>query len=57
MVQAWPGELTNEQLKERCALKATEMGFHPRSFKTKVTRLGLIKYDHKRKVWINLCLL
>jgi len=57
MVQAWPGELTNHQLRERCVLKAAEMDFHPRSFKTKVVRLGLIQYDHKRKLWVNRCLL
>lgn len=57
MVEAWPQELTNQQLKERCVLKAAEMDFHPRSFKTKVTRLGLIEYDPKRKLWLNRCLL
>lgn len=57
MVEAWPPELTNAQLKERCVLRAGEMGFKPRSFKTKVTRLGLIEYDPKRKLWLNRCLL
>lgn len=56
MVEAWPSELTNPQLKERCSLRAAEMGFKPRSFKTKVVRLGLIAYDPKRKLWVNRCL-
>jgi len=56
MVEAWPPELTNPQLKERCVSRAAEMGFKPRSFKTKVVRLGLIAYDPKRKLWVNRCL-
>ena len=57
MVEAWPSELTNAQLKERCSHRAAEMDFKPRSFKTKVVRLGLIAYDPKRKLWVNRCLL
>lgn len=56
MVEAWPSEMTNAQLRERCVLRAGEMSFKPRSFKTKVVRLGLIAYDPKRKLWVNRCL-
>lgn len=55
-VSAWPPELTNEQLKLRCLSWAEEWDFKPRSFKTKVVRLGLITYDPARKLWINRCL-
>jgi hypothetical protein len=56
-VLEWPTHLTNPQLRERCLLRAAEMGFKPRSFKTKVVRLGLIAYDPKSKLWVNQCLL
>lgn len=52
-VREWPTEMTNEDLKTRCLLRASDMGFKPRSFKTKVVRLGLIAYEPKRKVWVN----
>ena len=52
-VRQWPNELNNAELKERCELRASDMGFKPRSFKTKVVRLGLIAYEPKRKVWVN----
>lgn len=52
-VREWPKELNNTELKARCQLRASDMGFKPRSFKTKVVRLGLIAYDPKRKVWVN----
>ena len=29
-VQEWPGIITNDQLKERCQLRAVEFGFQPR---------------------------
>lgn len=54
-IKAWPPEMTNTQLKERVLLKATEMGYQPRSLKVKARRLGLIAYDPKRRVWINRC--
>jgi len=52
-VTQWPMTLTNTDLKTRCELKAGEMGFKPRSFKTKAVRLGLIAYDPKAKLWLN----
>lgn len=52
-VQEWPEILTNPQLKERCLIRATEFGFHPRSLKTKLKRLGLITFDPARKIWVN----
>lgn len=54
-VQEWPEILTNPQLKERCLIRAVEFGFHPRSLKTKLKRLGLIAHDPVRKLWINRC--
>ena len=50
-VEEWPDQLTNADLRTRCDLRAAEMGFKPRSFKTKVVRLGLISYDPKAKLW------
>jgi hypothetical protein len=50
-VQDWPDQLTNADLRTRCELRAAEMGFKARSFKTKVIRLGLIAYDAKAKLW------
>ena len=52
-VSEWPGEITQNQLKERCFMKAQDFGFKPRSFKTKAVRLGLISYDPAKKLWIN----
>jgi len=52
-VREWLPEMTNTQLKERVLLRASEMGYKPRSFKTKVKRLGLIAYDPQRKLWVN----
>lgn len=51
IVKDWPEQLTNSDLRTRCELRAAEMGFKPRSFKTKVIRLGLIAYDAKAKLW------
>jgi len=51
--RAWPDTLDNTQIKQRCVMNAIEMGYHPRSFKIKAKRLGLIAYDPARKVWLN----
>lgn len=53
IIKDWPDLLTNKDLRDRCALRAPEFGFKARSLKIKATRLGLIRYDHERGVWIN----
>lgn len=45
--------MTNEDLRDRCALRAVELGFKPRSVKIKLKRLGLIAYDPGLKAWVN----
>ena len=52
-VQEWPEILTTPELKARCLIRATEFGFHPRSLKTKLKRLGLIAFNPDLKVWVN----
>lgn len=51
--QEWPDVMTNEDLRDRCALRAVELGFKPRSVKIKLKRLGLIAYDPGLKAWVN----
>lgn len=52
-VREWPEILNNQELRERCLIRAEEFGFKPRSLKMKLKRLGLIAYDPGRKAWIN----